>query len=105
MLWLNLVVMTCLAALAASWPLLRPKLRCESSDAAFYQVQLAEIEGDVEQGQLPVTKAGAARAEAAHRLVAVGEGGGPRIVDRLRRAAAIVVLMPVVVANAVLGRP
>jgi cytochrome c-type biogenesis protein CcmI len=103
MLWLNLVVMTCLAALAASWPLLRPKLRCESSDAAFYQVQLAEIEGDVEQGQLLVTKAGAARAEAAHRLV--GEGGGPRIVDRLRRAAAIVVLMPVVVAYAVLGRP
>ena len=49
-------------------------------------------------GSGPATEAGAMRAEVARRLIAVGKGGGPTIVDRLRRAAAIVVSMPVVVA-------
>jgi len=99
MLWLTLVVMTRLAVLAASWPLLQPKpRRREPSDAAFYRAQLAEIERDNARGQLPATEAGAMRAEVARRLIAVGKGGGPTIVDRLRRAAAIVVSMPVVVA-------
>jgi cytochrome c-type biogenesis protein CcmH len=111
MLWLTLAVMTYLAALVASWPLLRPKARRrEPSDAAFYRAQLAEIERDVERGQLPATEAPVARAEVARRLIAVGDDDKSRSVDpRLRRAAAIaiIVLIPVVVvaAYAVLGRP
>jgi cytochrome c-type biogenesis protein CcmH len=103
--------MTCLGALAVLWPLLRPKpRRREPSDAAFYRAQLAEIEHDVERGQLPATEAGATRAEVARRLLAVTDSDGSRSADpRLRRAAAIaiVVLIPVVVvvAYVVLGSP
>jgi cytochrome c-type biogenesis protein CcmH len=87
MLWLTLAVATSLAALAASWPLLRSRTRRRKP-----------------------TEAGAARAEVASRPIAVGDGGGSRSVDpRLRRAAAIaiVVLIPVVgvAAYAVLRRP
>lgn len=111
MLWLTLAVMTCLAALAAYWPLLRPKARRpEPSQTAFYWAQLAEIERDVERGQLPATEANAARAEVGRRLITLGDRVEPGHVDpRLRRAAAIaiVLLIPVVVvaAYAVLGRP
>jgi len=111
MLWLILAAMICFAALVALWPLLRPKpRRREPSDAAFFRTQPSEIERDVERGQLPATEAGAARAEVARRLMALGGRDEPRRVDpRLRRGAAIAiaVLIPVVVvaAYAVLGRP
>jgi cytochrome c-type biogenesis protein CcmH len=87
MLWLTLAVMTCLAALAALWPLLRSRTRRREP-----------------------TEANAARDEIARRFAAADDGGGSRSVDpRLRRAAAIatVVLIPVVgvAAYAVLRRP
>ncbi len=41
-----------------------------NSEVAFYTAQLAEIDRDVERGQLPSDEAGAARAEAGRRLLA-----------------------------------
>ena len=68
----SLAGMTGLAVLAALWPLaFRRKGGAEAaSEVAFYKAQLAEIERDVERGQLPAEEAAGARAEAARRLIA-----------------------------------
>jgi len=50
----------------------------------LYQAQLAEIDRDVERGQLPRAEAAAARAEAARRLIAASAAE-----PAVRRAATI----------------
>lgn len=75
MIWIALAAMTVLAMGFVLWPLaFRARETAENRalddrEAAFYRAQLAEIERDVERGQLPAEEAAAARAEAARRLI------------------------------------
>lgn len=73
MLWFALAVMTGLAVLTALWPLAFRATGAidESREADFYKAQIAEIDRDVDRGQLPSEEAAPARAEAARRLFAV----------------------------------
>jgi cytochrome c-type biogenesis protein CcmH len=115
MLWFLLAGMAALAALAAIWPMLRPpasEAETEANEAAFYKAQLAEIERDVERGQLPQSEASMARAEAARRLLALRPtdrqeppAGRPRY--RLAAAVLVAVGLPAVALPlyARLGRP
>jgi cytochrome c-type biogenesis protein CcmH len=119
MLWFALAVMTGLAVLVALWPLAFRRVRqpAASREVGFYQAQLAEIDRDVERGQLPGPEAAAARAEAARRLIAASAAGPaseaaspPRGGDlRRRRAAAVLILIAIPLtalgAYAYLGRP
>jgi cytochrome c-type biogenesis protein CcmH len=73
--WVALAVMTGVAVLAVLAPLARrdaagtaPDMR--STDRAFYEAQLAEIERDKERGLLEASEAATARVEAARRLLA-----------------------------------
>jgi cytochrome c-type biogenesis protein CcmH len=72
MFWFTLAGMTFFAVLIAVLPLLlrRPPRNLPRSDIAFYNAQLAEIDRDLERGQLPESEAGTARAETARRLLA-----------------------------------
>ena len=72
MLWFTLAVMTGLAVLVgplAAGVSARARRR-RGREVAFYRAQLAEIERDVDRGQLPRDEAAAARAEAGRRLIA-----------------------------------
>jgi len=101
MLWFALAVMTGVAVLAALWPLAfrRGGGADEGREAAFYQAQLAEIDRDVERGQLPGAEAAAARAEAARRLIAVSASPKPVAATGAdtgrRRIAAVLILVAV----------
>ncbi len=86
MIWIALAAMTGLAIIMVLWPLAFRARGVQGEDpagvednreAAFYRAQLAEIARDVERGQLPADEAASARAEAARRLLAVGEIGAP----------------------------
>jgi cytochrome c-type biogenesis protein CcmH len=103
MLWVAFAVMTGAAVLCALWPLTRAAAGAKgrNSAIAFHQAQLAEIDRDVERGQLPAAEAAAARAEAARRLIAAADRGAPlpEAADKARRrrraaAAMILVLIP-----------
>ena len=76
MLWFVLAGLTGLAALSALWPLAYRKTGVgqRESETAFYRAQLAEIDRDIERGQLPPQEGAAARAEAARRLLAADGG-------------------------------
>jgi len=100
MLWVAFALMTGAAVLCAIWPLSRRRSGAEGQTRAiaFHRAQLAEIERDVERGQLPPGEAAGARAEAARRLIAASDAvgiaaapddgrAGPR-----RRAAVVMVL-------------
>jgi len=100
MIWLALAVMTGLAMGFVLWPLaFRARETADDGrEAAFYRAQLAEIARDVERGLLPAEEAASARAEAARRLLAVGESGPPAAATGAlwrRRAAALVVFATV----------
>ncbi len=107
MVWVALFVITLLAVAIALWPLAfgRSKPNDAGSEAAFYRAQLAEIDRDVERGQLPSTEAAAARAEAARRLIAADAAASaetPRRDDGSRRRVAALLaaaLIPVVGAG------
>jgi cytochrome c-type biogenesis protein CcmH len=115
MLWFVMAVMTGFAVVAALWPLAfrRSKTAAPSSEADFFRAQLAEIERDVERGQLPAAEAASARAESARRLIAAsaaeGEAKPAKGSLKYRRIAAVAILIVVpVVALGVyleLGRP
>src|SRR5580658_118861 len=97
MLWFALAVMTGLAVLVALWPLAfrRPRPP-EGSEVGFYRAQLAEIDRDVDRGQLPLPDAAAARAEAARRLIAADASdatAAPYGDDRNRRRVAAVLVL------------
>ncbi len=102
MVWFVLAGMTAFAVLAAIWPLLRASGDQQDDaalrEAAFYKAQLAEIDRDVERGQLPEGEAAAARAESARRLLAA-DAGAPRPTavpqGRARLAAAALVVIGV----------
>ena len=104
MLWFVLAGMTGLAVLCALWPLaFRGKGGAgAASEAVFYKAQLAEIERDVERGQLPAEEAAAARAEAARRLIAASAappavlGGDESPTPRLIAAALILIAVPLI---------
>jgi cytochrome c-type biogenesis protein CcmH len=99
MLWVAFALMTGAAMLCALWPLSRrrPSLEGQARAIAFHKAQLAEIDRDVERGQLPLGEAAGARAEAARRLIAASEtaNAGARAPDGkpLLRARAAVVLV------------
>ena len=117
MLWFVLAGLTAFAVLAAIWPLLRSSSEPAgdapaSSEASFYKAQLDEIQRDVERGQLPQNEAANARAEAARRLLAIGdEASGPatapRARNRLAAAALVVIGIPAVAfpLYSMLGQP
>jgi cytochrome c-type biogenesis protein CcmH len=100
--------MTGAAVLCALWPLSRRRSGPEGQTRAiaFHKAQLAEIDRDVERGQLPPSEAAGARAEAARRLIAASEaakaaaatdagaGDGRAFTRRRVAALAIVVLVP-----------
>src|ERR1700689_3073065 len=75
MLWVAFALMTGAAILCALWPLTRRRSVPEGQARAiaFHKAQLAEIDRDVEGGQLPPGEAAGARAEAARRLIATSE--------------------------------
>src|SRR5580698_7665084 len=103
MLWVAFALMTGAAILCALWPLSRGRSapQGQARAIAFHKAQLAEIDRDVERGQLPPGEAAGARAEAARRLIAAsdaanatpGAGGA-----RSRRRGAVVVIFLVVPA-------
>ena len=114
MLWFALAVMTGLAVLVALWPLAFRRARSEAaSEVGFYRAQLAEIDRDVDRGQLAQSEAAAARAEAARRLIAAsaseatGATGGDDL--KRRRVAAVLILIAIplsaIGAYGLLGRP
>jgi cytochrome c-type biogenesis protein CcmH len=115
MLWFALAVMTGLAVLVALWPLAfrRAGPPEAPSEVGFYQAQLAEIDRDVDRGQLAQSEAAAARAEAARRLIAAsaseaaGAPGGDDL--KRRRVAAVLILIAIPLtalgAYGLLGRP
>ena len=115
MLWFALAVMTGLAVLVALWPLAFRRARPPeaASEVGFYQAQLAEIDRDVDRGQLAQSEAAAARAEAARRLIAAtaseaaGAAGGDDL--KRRRVAAVLILIAIPLtalgAYGLLGRP
>src|SRR5208337_103124 len=94
MIWALLATMTGLAIALALWPLVfgRAKRTGSASEVGFYRAQLAEIDRDVERGQLPIGEAAGARAEVARRLIAAdaaaSQGGGRAGDWRRQRAAA-----------------
>jgi len=101
MLWVALAVMTGLAMAFALWPLaFRARTGGEDArEADFYRAQLAEIERDVERGQLPPEEAASARTEAARRLIAASPTAAPlpptgALWRRRAAAAAIFVIVP-----------
>ncbi len=102
MLWVALAVMTGLAMAFALWPLaFRARTGGDAREADFYRAQLAEIERDVERGQLPPEEAASARAEAARRLIAVSPVAAPAaptgaLWRRRAAAAAIFVIVPAI---------
>ncbi len=107
MVWIALAVMTGLAMGFVLWPLAfrarqaAQETRMETREADFYRAQLDEIGRDVERGQLPAAEAASARAEAARRLLAVGENQPPAAASsalgrRRAAAAAIFVIVPAV---------
>ena len=73
--WVAFALMTGAAILCALWPLSRrrPGSLGQARAIAFHKAQLAEIDRDVERGQLPPGEAAGARAEAARRLIAASE--------------------------------
>jgi cytochrome c-type biogenesis protein CcmH len=115
MLWFALAVMTGFAVLVALWPLAFRRARPPKapSEVGFYQAQLAEIDRDVDRGQLAQSEAAAARAEAARRLIAAsaseaaGAPGGDDL--KRRRVAAVLILIAIPLtalgAYGLLGRP
>ena len=115
MLWFALAVMTGFAILVALWPLAFRRARPPdaASEVGFYRAQLAEIDRDVERGQLPRPEAEAARAEAARRLIAASaseSAGQPRGDDVGRRRVAAVLILIAIPLTALgayrfLGRP
>ncbi len=115
MLWFALAVMTGLAVLAALWPLAfrRASSSAAADEAEFHKAQLAEIDRDIERGQLPQQEAAAARAEAARRLIAasapVAETGPVAGATARRRVAAALILVatPLIALGGyyALGRP
>src|SRR5580700_5363824 len=100
MLWFALAVMTGLAVLVALWPLAFRRARPPEapSEVGFYKAQLAEIDRDVDRGQLAQSEAAAARAETARRLIAAsaseaeGAAGGDL---KRRRVAAVLILIAI----------
>ena len=72
MIWVVFAAMTAVAVGIALWPALSRRRRSgdSSSEVAFYRSQLAEIDRDVERGQLLPSEAAAARTETARRLIA-----------------------------------
>ncbi len=102
MLWVIFAVMTGAAAFCALWPLSRGSGGAPRSDTAlaFHQAQLAEIDRDVERGELPPDQAAAARAEAGRRLIAAADESAPPVDDadaaRFRRRVAAVIIIALV---------
>jgi cytochrome c-type biogenesis protein CcmH len=114
MLWVALAVMTGLAMAFALWPLaFRAQSSAENSrEADFYRAQLAEIDRDVERGQLPTEEAASARVEAARRLIAASPAAAPvaptgALWRRRAAAATIFVIVPALslALYARLGKP
>ena len=93
MLWIALALLTGAAVLSVLLPLARARAASEeaSTDAAFYQAQIAEIGRDLERGLISLADAEVARAEAGRRLLTAA--GASSLADRssplARRMAAI----------------
>ena len=98
MFWFALAGMTCVAVLITVLPLVlkRPPRNFPRSDIAFYNAQLAEIDRDLERGQLPESEGKTARAETARRLLAANaaaEVAAPSDGGWTRRFAAILTIL------------
>ena len=118
MLWVAFALMTGAALLCALWPLSRQSIRTRADRSArsrFHKAQLAEIERDVERGQLPASEAAGARrggapadcGERGGRSGRAGGAGRPSVGARAAAALTIAVAVPVVALGlyARLGSP
>ncbi|WP_342358513.1 c-type cytochrome biogenesis protein CcmI [Terrarubrum flagellatum] len=100
-LWAILAAMTGAAALLLLWPLARVSPRAEArtaDDAAFYRAALADIDRDAARGLIGEQEAGAARTEAARRLLrsdsdAPAQGNSLDAARRRRTLASLLALM------------
>jgi cytochrome c-type biogenesis protein CcmH len=107
--WVAFALMTGAAILCALWPLSRRRSGAEGQARAiaFHKAQLAEIDRDVERGQLPPSEAAGARAETARRLIAASDAakaGQPAGDGRAAmRARAIVVIVFVAIPAVTFG--
>jgi cytochrome c-type biogenesis protein CcmH len=113
MLWVAFALMTGAAILCALWPLMRRRSdpQGQARAIAFHKAQLAEIDRDVERGQLPPGEAAGARAEAARRLIAASEAakaapatGAGREFARRRAAVPVVLVVVLAVTLGLYGR-
>jgi len=103
MVWLVFALMAGACVVGAVWPLARSKAgqSRHSSDAAFYQAQLLEIERDQGRGLVDPETAQLARAEAGRRFIAASAAAGTRQplvrnpTRRLWAAALIILVLPI----------
>lgn len=75
MIWVVFALMAGFAAVCVLWPLSRDRTRRARSetDAAFYRMQLAEVERDTARGLLAASEAQSAKAEVARRFIAASD--------------------------------
>jgi cytochrome c-type biogenesis protein CcmH len=107
MIWAAIAVMTGAAVLCALWPLARAAApEREDPSVAFHKAQLAQINLDVQRGQLPQAEAAGARTETARRLIAAADNVATVAPpSRLRRnAAALVIVAAPLLALGLYGR-
>ncbi len=95
-LWIGIAVLLglCLFAMLRALRARSVTTSAETTDAAFYRTQLAEIDRQLGLGQIGEVEAEAARAEAARRLIAAGRNAQdtPVVDGRMRRLAVVFVL-------------
>jgi cytochrome c-type biogenesis protein CcmH len=102
MVWLVFALMTGACILGAVWPLVRSKAgrpSSASSDAAFYQNQLLEIDHDQERRAIDPQTAQLARAEAGRRFIAASAAASanqPLTSDPIRKLLAVILMMVVI---------
>ena len=102
MIWLIFALLTGAAVMAVLAPLaMRNGAQDESAaDVAFFEEQIAEIEREREEGRLDAADAGAAKTEAARRLLRAEAAPKARVVSSrklaLAAALAAIVVIPAV---------
>lgn len=111
--WVVIALMSCLAAVAVLWPLIRARRGAAAPaeavfDAAVYRDQISEIDRDRERGLIGEKEASAARVEIARRLLKADEEAGqpPRQAASLwgRRITGILAIAIPLIAIAIYWR-
>lgn len=102
MLWLAILCLTVVTALAVGWPLLRGRPAVTQTDAgaagrvAVYADQLAEIDADLARGVIAAAEAEAARVEVSRRLLAQASAAAATGAEAARREPSLSVRIAIV---------